>query len=192
MQVATDGIDQQRVKADQAGHIVAGGTLIGSKACVRDILPDPGAVRAAAWRKEQVAVDDVAGHHRAPAIYKEAGVIGVDDIVLDEVVARVILNIDFAAPVALGIVIIECIVHDDAVLGAAAALVITAQGNPNLRIVVNKVVAGSDIAGVPASVFTCQFDRQVGVMDDITIQKDACTTIYIDAIRAALVAVGGI
>ena len=192
VQIATRWIHEQRVKPDETGRIVAGRALIRSECGVVDVVPDPRAVRTAADRKEEVAVDHVAGHYGAPIVDEQPAIVRKDNVVLDNVVACVELDVDLAAPIALGEVVVERVVDNHAVFRAAAAFVVSAKGNARLGIVVEEVVAERDETGVPARVFAAQFNAQIGIMYDVALNDDPRAAVHVDAACAALVAIGRI
>ena len=192
MQIRRHCTDEERIHTRQAVGIVACGLPVCSEGFVGHVFPDPPAVRPAARREEQVVIYYVASHHGAPTFDEGAISVGVDDVVLDGVVAGIELDEQLRAPVALGEVFVEGIVDDDAVLGAAAPFGIPTEGDANLRVVIYKVVPDGDVTGAFSGPFAAQFDAEVGVVDDIALDDDVRTAVHVDAARAAVGAIGGI
>lgn len=92
MQIRRQRADEERVHTRQAVGIVACSLPVGSEGGVGHVFPDPRAIRPASGSEEQVVIHFVASHHRAPTLDEAARSVGVDDVVLDGVVAGVKLD----------------------------------------------------------------------------------------------------
>ncbi len=123
---------------------------------------------------------------------EEPRVVGIDDIVLDDIVARVVLDVDFTAPIALSVIVVECVVDKDTVIGIAAMRIVAAKRDAHLGIVIDKVVADGNVTGILARMFAGNFHAEIGVVNDVAFDNDICRAVHVDTICTAFVSIGWI
>src|SRR5581483_9978906 len=114
---------------------------------------------------------------------------GVDDVVLEYVVRCVVLHLEFTASGLLGVVRIEGIIDNGAVICPTALAIVTANGNPVGVAVVDQIVPQGDVIRELALVLTGELDIEIRVMDRISLDDDMGATIDVDAVGCVGVAV---
>ena len=95
MQIGQAGVGQQRIGKQGVG-IIARARLIGGKSLVGYRFPLPFARSCACRGKKEITVQHVAAVLRVFIAYEQVLPVGVENVVLDDVVLRIKLHVELA------------------------------------------------------------------------------------------------
>ncbi len=91
----------------------------------------------------------------------------VDDVIFEYVVGGEVLDLELTFTGIFGVVVVEGVVDEGAVVGTAALIVVAADGEAGGIVVVDQVVTDGDEAAGFAGPLTGDFQSEVGIADDV-------------------------